>query len=232
MKFKIVQWNLCSFQEQSNHLKLLIAKYNPDVLALQETRFKSQEHSNISSFHCYFKNRTSAAGGVAVYIKSSLSVKQILINSPFEVVAVRVLCDTEITICNIYLPPNSNSFTVDKSDIEAIINQLPTPFILIGDVNAMNIIWGNSKNCNRGKIIENILDTHSNISLLNTGEPTHFCLFRGTYSAVDISLCSTSLLNTTSWEVLNHLYGSDHFPIILNYQYGHDPTNTNVMSQK
>lgn len=116
MKLKIIQWNLCSFQAQTNHLQLLINKYSPDVIALQETRFKDNKHCDLRTYKCFFKNRSTAAGGVALFIKKALSILPVTINSQFEVVAVRVLCDVQITLCNVYFPPNSNNFTISKSD--------------------------------------------------------------------------------------------------------------------
>lgn len=40
------------------------------------------------------------------------------------------------------------------------------------------------------------------------------------------------MLNRTSWVVWNHLYGSDCFPIFINYQYDHDLIDTNIIPQK
>lgn len=117
MSLKIAQWNLCSFQAQHNHLLLLLSKINPDVLALQETRFKNSEHSEIRNYKCFFKNRSQAAGGVAIYVKNIISTSPVAINSNHEVVAVRILCDTQITLCNVYFPKNSNTFTLTKRDI-------------------------------------------------------------------------------------------------------------------
>lgn len=57
MSLKVIQWNLCSFQAQTKHHRLLLSKFNPDVLALQETRFKNQENAQIRNYNCFFKNQ-------------------------------------------------------------------------------------------------------------------------------------------------------------------------------
>lgn len=36
--------------------------------------------------------------------------------------------------------------------------------------------------------------------------------------AIDPVLCSITLTNTLSWSFSEHLYGSDHFPITIDYQ--------------
>lgn len=56
-----------------------------------------------------------------------------------------------------------SDYGVTQNDIECIIRQLPVPFIFFGDVNVFNFIWGNSKNCNKGKLIENISDNNSSL---------------------------------------------------------------------
>ena len=53
------------------------------------------------------------------------------------------------------------------------------------------------------------------MELLNTGYVTHFHSQTGTFTSIDLFVCtSNSLLNFT-WRVLPNLYGSDHFPILL-----------------
>ena len=44
-----------------------------------------------------------------------------------------------LTVCNIYLPP---SLDVNFSDLEHLIQQLPTPFVLVGVLNALSPLWG------------------------------------------------------------------------------------------
>lgn len=138
MALKIVQWNLCSFFAQNNHLRLLINKHQPDIIALQETRFKNNQHINIKNYNCIFKNRNSASGGVAIYIKSNISTQTIVLNTNHEAVARQILANIKITICNVYFAPNSENYCLNKIDVENIISQLPSPFLLVGDVNAHN----------------------------------------------------------------------------------------------
>lgn len=66
------------------------------------------------------------------------------------------------------IPPKSKKFR--KIDIEHIIQQLPTPFILLGDFNAHSPIWGSIKTDARGKEIETLLEK-DNIALLNDSTP-------------------------------------------------------------
>ncbi|XP_072398259.1 uncharacterized protein [Diabrotica undecimpunctata] len=75
-------------------------------------------------------------------------------------------------------------------------------------------MWGSDKTFGRGKVIENVLNC-SSTCLLNTGSSTYCNISSGTFSAIDLSFSdpkSSSLLN---WHVLDSLFDSNHFPILI-----------------
>jgi hypothetical protein len=74
-----------------------------------------------------------------------------------------------LTICNIYIPPGQK-VTVEK--LRNLSDQLPQPFLMVGDFSGKHTAWGNKINDQRGRIIEEFL-IDSDICLLNTGETTH-----------------------------------------------------------
>ena len=86
----------------------------------------------------------------------------------------------------------------------------------MGDFNSYNVLCGSVRTDVRGRIVESFLDA-SNFVLLNTGADTHFSLASGTYSAIDLSLCSAVLAPMLAWRVYDDLCGSDHFPVILDF---------------
>lgn len=94
-----------------------------------------------------------------------------------------------------------------------IIQQLPTPYIIGGDLNAHNCLWGSSRVDTRGKIIEEII-LENNLILLNTGANTFISSSTGNFSAIDLTLMSTTISNNYQWEVLDDCYSSDHYPIL------------------
>lgn len=97
-------------------------------------------------------------------------------------------------------------------DIEHIIQQLPTPFILLGDFNVHSSLWGSIKTDPRGKEIERLLEK-DNISLLNDSTSTHINIANGNFSCIDLSICSSSLAHRIEWKVLPDIFSSDHIPI-------------------
>ena len=51
--------------------------------------------------------------------------------------AVSVTLQRTISICSIYIPPRSK---IVEKDLDEIVNQLPTPFLLLGNFNGHNFI--------------------------------------------------------------------------------------------
>ena len=51
------------------------------------------------------------------------------------------------------------------------------------------------------------------ISLLNDGRPTHYHVQTDTYSTIDLSICSSDCLLDFTYDVVDSLHDSDHYPI-------------------
>ena len=60
-----------------------------------------------------------------------------------------------------------------------------------------------------------IFFTESNVCLLNDGSYTYLHPATGTFTSIDLSLCSPYILMEIDFMVESDSYGSDHFPIIL-----------------
>ena len=74
--------------------------------------------------------------------------------------------------------------------------------------------WGCDKNNSQGDRTDDFI-TENNICLLNDGSHTYLHPATGTFTAIDLSLCSPDILIEIDFMVESDLYGSDHFPIIL-----------------
>ena len=59
----------------------------------------------------------------------------------------------EYTICNLYLP----HVPVTKQEISSLIDQLDSPFLLMGDMNAKRPLWAGGETNNKGAIFEQLL---------------------------------------------------------------------------
>ncbi|GFY78273.1 RNA-directed DNA polymerase from mobile element jockey [Trichonephila inaurata madagascariensis] len=116
-------------------------------------------------FHCQsYGHGTASCCGVATYNKCS------------------------VTICNVYLPPNA---PLNFRELQELIDQLPSPFILLGDFNAHHLLWGCQDVNSRGKVVEKLL-AELDLTLLNDGSNTYF-------------------------HSPTQSYSSDHFPVVISY---------------
>jgi len=92
-------------------------------------------------------------GGVALLIKNIFAHKHIELNISLQAVAARTTCFKSITVCSLCLP----HIKVDKNGLEDLINQLPSPIVLLGDFNAHSNDWDCFKNDSKGKMISDLM---------------------------------------------------------------------------
>ena len=202
----VLQWNVQGLTTFKQDLVKLIDESHPGIIALQEifqcnnSVIKLGGYSNINQ-RCY--------GGVALFIHTSLPYEQLELNTPLQVVAARVQIEHQrlITCASPYIP-GSNKIT--KQQLLEILNQLPRPIILMGDLNAHHKVWGGRNwRDQRGKMLENIVVTEE-LNILNNGSPTHIS---GT--SVNITIASPNVAPDLQWTVLPSVISSGHYPIVI-----------------
>ena len=168
----IIQWNCRDFRPNFEEIKNLISNFRPYILALQETHFKGTDNVNIRGFDHYFKTCMSevderATGGCSIFVEKGIPHEVLKLDTELQAVAVKVSLHKTITVCNVYIPPH---FKVPQSDIDNLVNQLPAPFLFIGDFNAHSDLWGCSSSDSLGYEVEHLLES----SLLYDKSPTYF----------------------------------------------------------
>ncbi|GFY11800.1 putative RNA-directed DNA polymerase from transposon X-element [Trichonephila clavipes] len=126
-------------------------------------------------------------------------------------VAVRIHSTSLITVCCLYLSPNT---VIHQHDLNNLVDQLPAPFVILGDFNGHSTLWGSAKTNPRGIRIEQVLSDHC-LCLLNHEEPTYFYEPTRSFHTLDLAICSPSLFPNLNFSVEKDLYNSDHFPVIL-----------------
>lgn len=207
----LIQWNTNGFYSHLGELKLITAQIQPIFICIQETRFKGNQTGTLKGYTTFHKNRLdagNASGGVAILAKNNYHAEEITLQTDLEAVAISTFVPQKITICNIYLPPNKPFSLLDMHNL---IQQLPSPYLIVGDFNSHNALWGSKNTDRRGRIIEDLVSDQ--VILLNEGTPTHFCVSSGNLTCIDLSLCTASLAPNITWEVLQQHQGSNHFPI-------------------
>ncbi|GBN27818.1 RNA-directed DNA polymerase from mobile element jockey [Araneus ventricosus] len=217
-----ISWNCRGFMSKSSELKDIINKHHPACIAVQETYLKTDKHY-IRNYQIFSKHHNSdrASGGVAILAANYIPSMPLTLNTNLQAVAIRIQMQSLVTVCSLYLPPNDR---VSQTDLNNLISELPSPCIILGDLNGHSPFWGSTDSNARGLQIEHLLADH-NLCLLNSDEKTHFHLPTRTFHSVDLAICSPFLLPFFSLTVDNDLYNSDHFPLII-MDNRHNPTNS------
>ena len=146
-----------------------------------------------------------------ILVKNSLAKSEIPLTTNLQAVACRVSLFHDISLCSIYVPPHQS---LASSELDNIIQQLKSPFIICGDFNAHSPLWGGINIDSKGKIIEKLLE-QSNICLWNDDSATYLHPALGSFSSIDLSMCSPGIFLNYQWRVEEDQWGSDHFPILL-----------------
>ena len=95
-----------------------------------------------------------AAGGSTIFVKDNVLHSPVDLNTDLQAVAVRMSLDKTITLCSVYIPPNS---TLSLQQLKKLTDQLPSPFIIMGDFNGHNPLWGSKTTNDKGKKLEDFL---------------------------------------------------------------------------
>lgn len=193
----------------------LLDNSHPDIICIQETWLKTTKTAKIGNFQQPIrKDRTDRdGGGVLIFVKNDLPYDPLPLSTNLEAVACTIyIGKTQITLCSLYIPPLYDN-SILTSDLDILVAQLPSPFIIATDCNAHHHSWGSSHSDCRGRKIDTWV-TDNQLAILNTGEPTHICS-NGSLSHIDITISTKDLASTLTWIPLVDSYNSDHFPISI-----------------
>ena len=140
-KHKIIQWNCRGLKPNYNEVSLLISEYNPSVFCFQETFLKPDDNISLKGFNIYDYVHTDClrpSGGASIFVKSSSHKERLIYKQNCKQLVFR-----EITICSVYIPP---SFSLNSQHLDNLLQQLPSQYILLGDFNGHNMLWGGQNN--------------------------------------------------------------------------------------
>ena len=92
-----------------------------------------------------------------------------------------------VTLCNVCI---SGSHNFSRELVQDVLDQLLEPYILLGDFNSHNTLWGSAKTSQRGRVMEKLMKDHD-CHILNNGAMTSVAY--SVETAIDLSICSDSL---------------------------------------
>ena len=209
----LLQWNCQGIHAKWEELQLLVSSCNPVCICLQE--IMSGESTSISlrgyQVHAHYGTFDARPhGGVAVMVRQDVPCRPIILRTTLQVRAVRVGLKRPYTIASVYIPPDN----LDIRELEDLLQQLPLPFLLLGDFNGRHHLWGDAVCNSQGNALESLF-LRQDVAVLNGESPTHFHIQTGTFSNIDLALSSAGAELDYTWQVMEDLHGSDHYPILL-----------------
>ena len=169
----LLQWNCRGLSSNRSDIDQLVLQYNPVAICLQETFVHRPVYPfrGYIDYHHYSDVDVQGRphGGVSIMMSSKVPQHEIQLNTTLKAVAVRITVHKPITVCSIYISPRG-SFAI--GELDHLITQLPTPFVILGDFNAHNTIWGGDTTDSRGRSIEDFL-ANNNLCIWNDERPTY-----------------------------------------------------------
>ena len=199
-----------------DELSILIVKHNPLAVCVQETFLKDTDNITVRGFNIYHKfqeTENRASGDVSILVNENIPQSIITLNTNLQAVAVKVTAHKTIILCSVYLHPR-NHFNFNPKYLQDVIDQLPSPIILMGYFNGHHTLWGCEDVNNRGQQMEDLI-LQNYLLFFNDKNHTYFHSASGTFTSIDLTLSSSSLFLDFSWKVGPYPCGNDHFPILL-----------------
>lgn len=209
---KGIQWNCLSIANKKSELVHIVNKHKPFIICLQETWLKQDSIFKIPGFACFRNDRPDGYGGVAILVQNSFSAIPVSLSNHCNDISVVAVNVNSICYVSIYYARPSIAIF---NEINQLLNNLPKPFVLLGDFNSHHQLWGCSSTTYYGEQLLDLINNHD-LCILNTGEATRLAR---TPSAPDLSLCTPDLASLLSWSPLDSTHGSDHFPLLITFPF-------------
>ncbi|GBN73570.1 hypothetical protein AVEN_38899-1, partial [Araneus ventricosus] len=185
-------------------------------IGLQETFLSSNYSLKLRGYNSVRKDAATGSnhsGGVCILTSNLYPSTPLALSTSLQAVAVQVHARALVTVCSVYLPPHD---VISQQDLDTLVDQLPTPFILLGDFNGHSTLWGSDVTNSRGRQIERLISNNC-LCLLNNDEKTYFHEPTRTFHSLDLAICSPTLMPLLDFTVGSDLCNSDHFPLIVSY---------------
>ncbi|GBM26167.1 Retrovirus-related Pol polyprotein from transposon TNT 1-94 [Araneus ventricosus] len=211
-----VSWNCRGIRSKLQDIKEMINNLQPVCIGLQETFLSSKIPHKLRGYNSVRKDGAIGAkhsGGVCILTSNLYPSAPLTLHTFLQFVAVQVHARTLVTICSVYLPPHD---VIGQHDLDNLIEQLPTPFLLLDDFNGHSALWDSDVTNSRGRQIEQFISNNC-LCLLNNNEKTYFHEPTRTFHSLDLAICSPTLMSLLDFTVGSYLYNSDHFPLIVSY---------------
>ncbi|GFN93239.1 RNA-directed DNA polymerase from mobile element jockey-like [Plakobranchus ocellatus] len=191
----VVQWNIRGLRSNFEELKLLLNRSQSAVVALQECRLG--EGQLPPQGYTLLLAQVGSLGARRPFSS------EIVLNTGLHAAAATISMEKRFLSV-----PASQYPSFETLCLAELFEQLPKPFLVLGDFNAFSCREG------RERMLEQFM-AENDLIILNSGEQTFVYSAYHSTSAIDLIVASPSIAAECSWAVHSDLCGSDHFPIFL-----------------
>ena len=197
---KIIQWNCQGITNNYADLINLIHDENPDILLKNEIWSKPEKNFKIKNFYIERLDRADKVRGrrIATLIKNAGLCQKMNLNLnglPRKLDVLAIKLENITNICC------SSDTSLSIRTLQQILNQVSSPFILMGDLNGHHPVWGSDiSNESERNILEIV--QQENLGILNDGSETRIHPPHQNKSCIDITIVTPELGNKIFWSVL------------------------------
>ena len=175
----IIQWNCRGLRSNREDIELLISKYSPAAICLQETLLTPHQTQTFKHYSAYYRSGIHGHGGVCSLVKNKFIHSQVHFQADLQAVAVCITINYKTyTVASVYVPPSE---TLNELAFDRMINSFTSRYLILGDFNGHSHLWGANQENERGKIVEKLIDRQYLI-LLNDSVHTRFDTYHQTSS--------------------------------------------------
>lgn len=246
---KIVTWNINGWRSlmKSNHLKMLIEEYDPDLLCLQEIKVNSTITLNIDDKRYdvfqHHDEKCPGYSGTAIFYKKNTTQPIYITKNKTEG---RLICFEykDVVIYNVYTPNSGDKlkrleYRINYWDkkFSQLISSQKKPVIICGDMNVArtkNDLKNPNSNIKNAGYTKKERESFEKMLVdcrlkdiwrekhPNNVEYTYWSYFRKSRERdigwrIDYFLTNIDNMQVIECKILKNIHGSDHAPVFLHF---------------
>ena len=149
----IIQWNCRGLRSNREDIELLISKYSPAAICLQETMLTPHQTQTFKHYSAYYKSGIHGHGGVCILVKDKFIHSQVQFQDKFihsqvqfqadlQAVAVCITINNKTyTVASVYVPPSE---TLNELAFDRMVNSFSSRYLIQGcqPVRNFRILYG------------------------------------------------------------------------------------------
>ena len=137
---RILQWNIQGIRAKHEELQAILYNQSISIACIQETLLENKLWSPPRNYAIEKSPYIAGEGnrGVAVLLHRVMPYTLLNMNTTLEAVAIKIhlkRCYTVRSLCM------SLNLIISKEDLLNLFNQLPSPFLILGDFNGKHPLW-------------------------------------------------------------------------------------------